>query len=489
MARLRRLAGTAAAHRLDVAVEFQDLPAALASGAWAALREQCAGLIVDFAALDLLGAPLTLPGLDPSDVRWVHLADVERRSGTRPRRTLPGDGTLPLAEALSYWQSAGRLDGVSVEVLHCEDVWTGSLAGLVNTLDERIREVLAPPVHAGEQAAPECGRAVHQDSAQTWRCVASAFRGGAPASVARLTEGATGTALARVEHDGRSYVIRRLRPDASAARAESVCQVHRTAFDSGLPVPEPHSLRDGRYCLAYGGRLYTMSSFVSGEPFDFTQGAQLSTAADLLARWHVTMRPGTGHRDQPGLAACLADPVHMETRLDRVRPQVDTCGADLLAWARQLLLESLYPGFWKLPAVVCHGDFHGTNLLFDGSGSARLIDFDNTGMLPALYDVAYAVLMLCRTGRGDFVIDRARAIRFLTDYRDRAAVPAIPDPRLLVPAMVLTQLPEPDLLAALPAEDCRRQSLLNSQLLALRRIRAQQPALDALADAWCRGQR
>lgn len=137
--RLSRLAGVADGTGIQVVVEFADLAAAVAHGLWAELRDHCGGLVADLASIARHGClNLVVPGLDPGDVRWVHVADVAGDC-----RVLPGDGALPLASALRFLRAGGGLLGVSVEVpLGARDA-TVSVAQRVATLSKRLQPILA----------------------------------------------------------------------------------------------------------------------------------------------------------------------------------------------------------------------------------------------------------------------------------------------------------------------------------------------------------
>ncbi len=137
--RLSCLADAADRMGVQVVVEFADVAAAVANGLWAELRGHCGGLIADLASIARHGRlDLVVPGLDPTDVRWVHVADVAGN-----RRVLPGDGALPLSSTLRLLHAGGALLGVSVEVpLSAADA-TASVVQRVATLSEQLHPILA----------------------------------------------------------------------------------------------------------------------------------------------------------------------------------------------------------------------------------------------------------------------------------------------------------------------------------------------------------
>jgi sugar phosphate isomerase/epimerase len=120
-ARLGELAAVAVEDGLGVNVEIHA-PAFLAQAAriWQQAAAANAGLLVDVAALALAGLdPLAhIAALPRGAVGWVHLADLgEPAPGQgRPPRLLPGQGRLPLAEALMALAEGGYTGPIAAEV-------------------------------------------------------------------------------------------------------------------------------------------------------------------------------------------------------------------------------------------------------------------------------------------------------------------------------------------------------------------------------------
>ncbi|MCZ1012150.1 TIM barrel protein [Streptomyces lydicus] len=120
-ARLGELAAVAGGNGLRVNVELHA-PALLeeAGRIWQAAGCEGTGLLVDVAAL-------ALAGLDPVEhiaclprgaVGWVHLADLADPvpEEGRPARVLPGQGRLPLADALDALATGGYTGPVAAEI-------------------------------------------------------------------------------------------------------------------------------------------------------------------------------------------------------------------------------------------------------------------------------------------------------------------------------------------------------------------------------------
>lgn len=52
-----------------------------------------------------------------------------------------------------------------------------------------------------------------------------------------------------------------------------------------------------------------------------------------------------------------------------------------------------------------HGEIQGQNLIFDKSGSCKVVDWDSISIRPRIYDIAMSSCFLCRAGRGNFIIN------------------------------------------------------------------------------------
>ncbi|MEW2620939.1 sugar phosphate isomerase/epimerase [Streptomyces sp. NPDC048106] len=120
-ARLGGLATVASGHGLRVNAEIHS-PALLEEAVriWRTVGCANAGLLVDVAALALAGFdPVEyIACLPRGAVGWVHLADLAEPAPEkdRPARVLPGQGRLPLADALDALAAGGYTGPVAAEV-------------------------------------------------------------------------------------------------------------------------------------------------------------------------------------------------------------------------------------------------------------------------------------------------------------------------------------------------------------------------------------
>lgn len=298
------------------------------------------------------------------------------------------------------------------------------------------------------------------------------FLEGPPAAIRLVAEGATGSQVFDVRHPTGRYALRRLRPDMAFDRAEAVAAVHATAYAAGLPVPRLIPSLCGPATAATDEALYSLSEFVDGRPWRYLHAPDLRAAGALLAAWHGALGdvrplpvPGpTGGLAEPG---CLADRFERAVAIAPEIPQIQP----VLRWARQWLSDVDVAGFLAGGDVLAHGDFHGGNLLFQPNGQPHVVDFDNVDRLPRESDLGYAVLMMCRRRRGEFELGYDEIALFVGSYLEQGAVRGPLDPRRVLTAMVLSQVPEPDLIVRLPPGDSRRVSVLASQVRALSRIR------------------
>ncbi|WP_413100148.1 sugar phosphate isomerase/epimerase family protein [Streptomyces sp. Inha503] len=147
-ARLGELAAMAGDHGLRVNAELHAPPILEeAARIWQGTDAANAGLLVDVAAL-------ALAGLDPVEhiaclprgaVGWVHVADLtEPASGTgRSARVLPGQGRLPLADALDALAAGGYTGPVAAEVPRAEPYTADTAAHLTRAAAALTSGVLA----------------------------------------------------------------------------------------------------------------------------------------------------------------------------------------------------------------------------------------------------------------------------------------------------------------------------------------------------------
>ncbi|HWS55383.1 MAG TPA: phosphotransferase [Pyrinomonadaceae bacterium] len=78
------------------------------------------------------------------------------------------------------------------------------------------------------------------------------------------------------------------------------------------------------------------------------------------------------------------------------------------------------------PRVLCHRDFHSSNLMVDAKGRLRIIDYQDARMGPASYDLV-SLLLDRRTSPPPLAEVRERRLHFLEERRARGLDPLDPD--------------------------------------------------------------
>jgi aminoglycoside/choline kinase family phosphotransferase len=78
------------------------------------------------------------------------------------------------------------------------------------------------------------------------------------------------------------------------------------------------------------------------------------------------------------------------------------------------------------PRVLCHRDYHSSNLMVDAAGRLRIIDYQDARMGPASYDLV-SLLLDRRTAPPPLAEVRERRLHFLEERRTRGLDPLDPD--------------------------------------------------------------
>lgn len=165
----------------------------------------------------------------------------------------------------------------------------------------------------------------------------------------------------------------------------------------GYPTARLVRALDGSLVIAQGGWWAVVTTYVEGEPADFTPPT-LRRLGAALARLHTlnvgdaaTADPpvppsvGLSPRDVPEGLALLAA---LDGRIPReLRSQRDAFIAAL--YAAQPHAE--------LPTAVLHTDPHAGNAILLADGSLALVDWDNAGLGTAILDLGY-LLITCDKG-------------------------------------------------------------------------------------------
>jgi hydroxylysine kinase len=176
--------------------------------------------------------------------------------------------------------------------------------------------------------------------------------------------------------------------DAGGAGFQTALLLHLAAVAPELPVQRVVAALDGRTELRLPGRLVRMTSWLDGRLL----GAEASSAGlrrdigGTLARLNVALR-GFAH---PG-----ADRTHRWDlqRFGALRPllaELPDSGRDGLAECLDRFDAVVAPRLTGRATQVIHTDFHGENLLTDGSRVTGILDFGDALTGPVAMDVGVA---------------------------------------------------------------------------------------------------
>ncbi|WKK24238.1 phosphotransferase [Streptomyces olivoreticuli] len=284
------------------------------------------------------------------------------------------------------------------------------------------------------------------------------------------------------------WVLRCPLRDPRPARMDFLLGFHRLARAGGLPVAVPHPTLDGRrWAEDASGRPWVLLEYLPGRPLTTVTAPLAEQAAHQLAAVHhlptdkalQTVEVGPDSRWDAWLTA--SDGTWQATA--EIADDYRVLLADYRRYVDLLhqygdALRTLEAKQWG------HGDFHGHNLLHQDGRITGVLDLDGVGRRPRVTDVATAVLMLARTGSGDYRLqpDLIRAV--LTGYQRHPATPLTQTERAsLWPAMVLSQLPDPHHLTALRRAGSPMAPALAQPLAALRALHHQHTALMPLLTA------
>ncbi|MGW2601222.1 phosphotransferase enzyme family protein [Streptomyces klenkii] len=315
---------------------------------------------------------------------------------------------------------------------------------------------------------------------------------GLPAHGARLLGGGAtaNRVVALTDAAGQArWVLRCPLRDPRPPRLDFLLAFHHLAHAHGLPVAVPLPTVDGReWAPDTDGRPWVLLEYLPGSPLATVtiplawQAGHHLAALHSLPTNHDTPQGDAVEPDSPWDAWLTAPERTWQAAADVAAPH-----PALLAAYRPYLgllhqhaspLQELQAAQWG------HGDVHGHNLLHEDGQITGLLDLDGAGLRPRATDVATAVLMLARTGSGDYRLqpDLVRAV--LTGYQQPPTAPLTPaEWASLWPAMVLSQLPDPHHLAALRRTGRPLAPALARPLAALQALHRQRAALLLLLTA------
>ncbi|MFE5775705.1 phosphotransferase enzyme family protein [Brachybacterium sp. NPDC056505] len=228
---------------------------------------------------------------------------------------------------------------------------------------------------------------------------AQAHAAGSPEAVRELfdlaeLEPVSLTRFARV-HRGRTAGGEPVLVKATDRRAEAMARWTRALATRGIPVVSPV-----RGPLEHAGEHWVVYPFIEGEVYAGRSG-QIRSAGDLLGRLHASDAPtdGLGEYGHPGTRRAEVD-----KDLTGLREVFDAKLAPDAARQARAAVTALAERWWsrswpllkdrdeELPRCGVSSDFKASNLVFASRGPV-LVDPDNGGVEPRLFDLAEALVL------------------------------------------------------------------------------------------------
>ncbi len=172
-------------------------------------------------------------------------------------------------------------------------------------------------------------------------------------------------------------------------RREAVARVPLGLDARGLPgVPAYRPAPGGHAALECGGAVWQLAPYFPGEPLPRPEYIEDAERGASLAAWLCAMRRAAHALPAEALPEAPASrlPAYVDELLDtasRDNPEVPMTLAPVLN-----SLDSFFEDWEAMPRALCHGDFHPLNVIWRGREAAAVVDWEFTGLGPALYDAA-----------------------------------------------------------------------------------------------------
>jgi Ser/Thr protein kinase RdoA (MazF antagonist) len=198
----------------------------------------------------------------------------------------------------------------------------------------------------------------------------------------------------------------------------------------GFPVAKPILTRDNKTQLEIDKVIVSISEFIEGEPYDFSE-KQFINSAKLLAKFHKeTSKMSVSKEHAKILTGCELDYIqHVWTGKDSIESKLskkpDKTDFDKLL-LKAILKNKEHLVFLKkdIPHVrkkknlsIIHGDIWHGNMIFHGSEVAALIDFDQPKIGSIEYDLVKGVHMFINRHKSPGS-DLKKLKRFLKAYKE-----------------------------------------------------------------------
>jgi Ser/Thr protein kinase RdoA (MazF antagonist) len=248
------------------------------------------------------------------------------------------------------------------------------------------------------------------------------------------------------------YFLRRRNPIYTIASTDFELGLIEYLMDVGFPTAPLMRTISGALRVEAFSRNWELYKFISGDRFDATNPAQIRSAAELLASFHMM---ASGYKGDARVAIGRGVNFNKSLRFidifeEELMATKSSLGGpgkilapQLIGFFRKqsrLVLKGIMP-LSSLPPEIIHGDFQPSNVLFQGDKAISLVDFGDAGLSHRAYDVAKAVLRFSTlrpdyNGQSDMnsFMDLERAGLFINAYQ--ATLPLIDSEMRAIPALL-----------------------------------------------------
>ncbi|MDF1664218.1 MAG: aminoglycoside phosphotransferase family protein [Planctomycetota bacterium] len=237
----------------------------------------------------------------------------------------------------------------------------------------------------------------------------------------------------RLSKGGRDWVLKRAAKDPK--RAKAVCSWLASLTAQACKVVSPETFpgeNPRRFRMGEEAEMWVVYPFIEGIPYTGSQ-AQFRQAGALLGQIHSMEQEDLGLPQLQSIVAIDSEVYEedKETILNCVRralPELEKRAVAQLnqfgeRYFSEVLDELIQESF---PQVNCTWDFKASNLIYPPGESPWLIDPDNAGFIPRIYDLAIAALLF----HNDGILEQSRALTleqwtsFLQGYVEKVALTA-----------------------------------------------------------------
>lgn len=207
-----------------------------------------------------------------------------------------------------------------------------------------------------------------------------------------------------VDTDTGRYFLRRRSPFFSSDSTDFELQLIEHISKLGFPTPRLIHTSVGGVYVNMDGRTWELYEYISGEPFQAENLAQIRSAAKLLARfhkiaagYHVNLKEGAiSHRKidmstVSGMIEEFKEQAKGELKASALGTLIEPGITALIEAQADLVLGGIQTLSGSLLTVI-HGDFQPSNVIFRGDEAIVLIDFGNAALSYRTYDLARAIL-------------------------------------------------------------------------------------------------